>query len=257
MKRTILLVPALLVKSQISGYTKSNGTFVAAHTDKRASSGINYDLLKPAAAPAPTSNGIRYDLLPGHRPTKSAAPASSRSARPVREGDGFTFAGTDKIKSDALAMGLNAFLDKYVAEKLPEHMQHGLAPAKMVHEQIATGKLDPTEWDDWDEHKSFKGSVMPGSSDHIKKISTSIKAGKFVAPALVSGGPDGADVMDGHHRTAAHREAGASHVNVVYDIDTLTKMWAKQRGVKAGQKETNLMAKKYQTEHLASRAVKK
>lgn len=163
-----------------------------------------------------------------------------------------------KLEADAKSMGnLNKFLDKYVAEYLPEHADSSIRPKKLVHDHVAPSSLNPTEWEDWDEHKTWSGDVMTGSQEHIARLADAVKQGKRINPVLVQGHKDDPQynpaVVDGHHRVAAHIVAGASKMPVIYDVETLIRLWRKARGVKSTSSVVKVMADAY-AKHLKDSA---
>ena len=117
---------------------------------------------------------------------------------------------TADIYTDAQRLDLKDFLDRYVAELLPEHLDSGKLPnCKGPHDWIPVGLLDPSEWEDWDEYDEFGSGPMadPESSRKINQMVKDIRSGQQMPPVLVEGLKDNPRmrpmVVDGHHRTVA------------------------------------------------------
>jgi len=125
------------------------------------------------------------------------------------------------IRASAAVMDANSFLDKYVGELLPEHLEHKIYPARQIHGTLDPRLLDPSEAEEWAEIE-----INPDTQ-------SSYAAGKQQGQILIRGTPDDLrfrqQVVDGHHRVAAAIAAGAN-VDVIYDLQTLAEIWKRENG---------------------------
>lgn len=168
--------------------------------------------------------------------------------KPMYEGKILSESITD-IRQDARRMDVMSFLNKYVAEMLPQHKSH---PKAQIHDYIYTGNLDPSEWDSWQDwnipHKVAGG---PDSKEKVEKFTNDILRYQKLPPVLVNGTDDDfglrPQVIDGHHRTAAYMNAGKDEVPVVYDIWTLIDVWGKENNQQLKNSDKNEIYKNFRT----------
>jgi len=158
------------------------------------------------------------------------------------------------LKGDAKKMGLHEFLDKHNIEHLNEHLDNGLTPSNRPHAELHPDRMDPSEWDDWDEHKTWAGNTMPTSKKHIEGLRESIRKGAKTNPVLVDHQEPGKyrpQVIDGHHRVAAHKEENKP-APVGFNAKTLAGTWASENGKPNTQKDRDRMESEYRA-HLATK----
>jgi hypothetical protein len=130
-----------------------------------------------------------------------------------------------ELKAAAKKLSLTAFLNNFVSEVTPAHIDAGITPHVITHAELPVDTLTPSEWDAWDDYKSFTGNTMKGSKGKIANLTDAIKSGNSISPVLVNNNYSEPSVIDGHHRVAAHIAAGKSSIPVTYDIETLIKLW--------------------------------
>jgi hypothetical protein len=135
--------------------------------------------------------------------------------------------GLLKIKQDAKQLSEKDFLDKYVTEDLPQHLESGNFPSgvakKEPHEFLPPQMLDPSEWNNWSDR------WVPGSEEKIKDFRDALRQGVEFPPILVhSRKGDFPVVEDGHHRMAAFLEENYKTVPVSFDISSLIKIWKEE-----------------------------
>jgi hypothetical protein len=135
--------------------------------------------------------------------------------------------GLLKIKQDAKQLSEKDFLDKYVTEDLPQHLESGNFPSgvakKEPHEFLPPQMLDPSEWNNWSDR------WVPGSEEKIKDFRDALRRGVEFPPILVhSRKGDFPVVEDGHHRMAAFLEENYKTVPVSFDISSLIKIWKEE-----------------------------
>jgi len=174
----------------------------------------------PFGAPAarPTARGIQ-DLV---RQIQTEPPmgAVTMSAKPMGQ-------GLIKIKQDAKNLSEKEFLDKYVTETLPEHLESGNFPQGVrqqePHEFLPPGLLDPSEWDDWNDRS------LSGATEKIAQFRQSLREGAEFPPVLIHSQKGAFPyVEDGHHRMAAYLDEGYKSVPVSFDASSLIKIWKEE-----------------------------
>lgn len=250
-KRLSKIVNFLLNKHG-SEHSVAPGQEAGTHTAVQAGpvephpSGLPEHLVPKAAAPqevAPT-------------PAQTSAPVLSASAdmeikpsAPTLVSHDHKFVGVPALKANATKLGLNEFLDKYCGELLPQHLELGINPAKVIHAMIPPDKLEPTEWDDWSDYE-----WMADSPIKIQKYAQALKNGLKPPPILVSGDEDGANVLDGHHRVAAYIKAGIASVPVVFENRNLIMIWAEARKLPISSKWLTESENSYLKDHLPKKA---
>jgi hypothetical protein len=156
---------------------------------------------------------------------------------------------TPDLVLHAIKLPVHQFLDKFVAEGLPEHMDHGLNPAKVVHDRVPIHSIDPSELDDWaPDHQNIKDR----SEDYANRIKAT--GSKNSPPILLRGHHSDTryrpTVIDGHARTLAHIAAGETHINAVYDAHTLASVWKHVNDTKQSAGE---IVHDYVNKHLPTR----
>lgn len=124
---------------------------------------------------------------------------------------------TVNLKSDALSMDKNSFLQKHSVE----------GPNLEPHDYIPFGHLDPSEGDSW---KDWHDDITESGKKTIDINKQKVMAGKRIEPIIVRGRKDHPKfrpmVIDGHHRAYAHKEGNGS-IPVRYDRETLINIWNK------------------------------
>lgn len=187
---------------------------------------------------------------------KSAASDKGERPRSGADADAVKpkLVGLKKLRADASKMSAMEFIDKYNAEFLPEHHDAGTSPANVIHDYIQTEQLDPSEWETWQDYGSH-------NSDKIKRFVADLQRGDTFPPVIVEGTRDDKEfkpqVLNGHHRLAAHKEANIKGLPVVYDTGTLSDIWLKENGKPNTRADQRQMQRDYATYLLHRSAVKK
>ena len=141
---------------------------------------------------------------------------------------GTTFgAGLQKMRSEAKNLSEKQFLDKYVTQTMPEHLQAKKLPEGVAnqkpHDFLPPGLLDPSEWDSWSDR------WMAGTPEKIKNFRAAMRKGDVFPPVLVRTRKGEFPIVeDGHHRVAAYMDEGAKSVPVSLDIESLIKIWKEE-----------------------------
>jgi hypothetical protein len=140
--------------------------------------------------------------------------------------------GILNLKQEAKVLSEKQFLDKYVAETLPQHLDlQDLNKAlpegvekNLPHDVLPTGLLSPSEVDDWSE----MGKYQRGK-EKIEELRKAIQQGKELPPVLVETFPGSFPVViDGHHRTAAYLQEGVKTIPITLDLQSLIRMWKEE-----------------------------
>jgi hypothetical protein len=174
----------------------------------------------PFGAPAarPTARGIQ-DLVRQIQ-TEPPTGAVTMAAKPMGQ-------GLIKIKQDAKNLSEKDFLDKYVTETLPEHLESRNFPQGVrqqePHEFLPPEMLDPSEWDDWNDRS------LSGATEKIAQFRQSLREGAEFPPVLIHSQKGAFPyVEDGHHRMAAYLDEGYKSVPVSFDASSLIKIWKEE-----------------------------
>jgi len=135
--------------------------------------------------------------------------------------------GLLSIKQDAKKLSEKEFLDKYVTETLPEHLESNTFPEGVrqgrPHEFLPPEMLDPSEWDDWSDRS------MSGAAEKIAQFRQSLREGAEFPPVLIHSQKGAFPyVEDGHHRMAAYLDEGFKSVPVSFDMSSLIKIWKEE-----------------------------
>ena len=131
-----------------------------------------------------------------------------------------------ELRAAAARMPAQEFLAAYGGEWFGDN-----TPADVIHDYLEPSQLDPNEWDEWEDVAAHETSGPKSAA--MREAAAS----RALPPVLVRGLPTDPkyrpQVLDGHHRTAAALQAGAT-IPVIYNTDTLAELWVQANGRQAG-----------------------
>lgn len=135
--------------------------------------------------------------------------------------------GLQKLRGEAKSLSEKQFLDKYVTQTLPEHLEAKQVPEGvklgLPHDYLPPQLLDPSEWSSWSDRS------MKGTKEKVSEFRSAMQRGDVFPPVLIhTRKGEFPSVEDGHHRMAAYLDEGAKKVPVSLDIDSLIKIWKEE-----------------------------